>query len=63
MFLRRKIHSHGKESVQFRVESARELQVILHHFTSYPLITAKFSDYILFKLALDIVLSKELRAY
>jgi hypothetical protein len=54
-----KIHIHGKDSLQFRVDSPKELQVIINHFENYPLVTAKWADYILFKKALDIILLKE----
>nr|ATI20590.1 LAGLIDADG endonuclease [Ophiognomonia clavigignenti-juglandacearum] len=54
-----KIHVHGKESIQYRVDSIKELQVIINHFENYPLITAKWSDYILFKKAFDLILLKE----
>src|SRR5438034_9501097 len=39
-----KIHKHGKNSVQYRVESIEELKVILNHFDKYPLISAKVAD-------------------
>jgi|SRR5690554_591004 len=32
-----KIHKHGKRSVQFRVESIKELQVIVNHFDKYKI--------------------------
>jgi hypothetical protein len=54
-----KIHVHGKESVQYRVDSIKELQVIINHFENYPLLTAKLSDYILFKKAFYLILIKE----
>ena len=50
-----KIHKHGKDSLQFRVESIKDLQIIINHFENYPLISAKVTDYILFKKALDII--------
>lgn len=54
-----KIHIHGKDSIQLRVDSLKELQIITNHFETYPLVTAKLADYILFKKALDIILLKE----
>lgn len=54
-----KIHIHGKDSIQFRVDSLKELQVVIIHFESYPLVSAKWADYILFKKAFDIILLKE----
>jgi hypothetical protein len=53
------IHKHGKYSVQYRVESIKELQVIIDHFDKYNLITAKLSDYLLFKKALNLIKFKE----
>jgi len=53
------IHIHGKESVEYRVESIRELQVIVDHFDKYPLITQKLSDYLLFKQVFELIKNKE----
>jgi hypothetical protein len=50
---------HGKDSIQYRVSSIKELQVIIDHFDKYPLITQKFADYLLFKRAFELVKSKE----
>ena len=44
-----KIRINGINSVQFVVESIKELQVIVDHFNKYPLVTAKASDYLIFK--------------
>ena len=54
-----KIHVHGKNSIQYRVDSNKDLQVIVNHFERYPLVTAKLADFILFKKAFDIILLKE----
>nr|YP_009262108.1 hypothetical protein [Chrysoporthe deuterocubensis]AMX22183.1 hypothetical protein [Chrysoporthe deuterocubensis] len=54
-----KIHIHGKDSIQFRIDSPKELEVIINHFENYPLVTAKWADYTLFKKALVIILLKE----
>lgn len=35
------ISSHGNTKVQLRVSSIKELQVIIQHFDSFPLITQK----------------------
>ena len=53
------IHKHGKNSVQYRVESIKELQTIINHFDKYNLITAKLSDYLLFKKAFNLIKLKE----
>jgi len=54
-----KIHKHGKDSIQFRVDSIRELQIILDHFDQYPLMSAKIADYSLFKKAFNIMKAGE----
>ena len=54
-----KLHKHGKNSVQYRVESISDLQVIIDHFDKYPLVSAKLVDYILFKKAFYIIKLKE----
>lgn len=50
-----KIRQNGANSVQYTVESFKEWQVILNHFDKYPLVTAKVSDYIIFKQILNII--------
>jgi len=54
-----KIHTNGQNSIQLRIDSPKELQVIINHFENYPLVTAKWADYTLFKKALNIILLKE----
>lgn len=54
-----KIHTHGKDSFQFRVDSIEELQVIVDHFDKYPLKSAKLADFLLFKDCFSIIKSKE----
>jgi hypothetical protein len=44
-----KIRTNGINSVQYLVESVTDLQIIVDHFDKYPLITAKVSDYLIFK--------------
>jgi hypothetical protein len=36
-----KIYTHAKQGVQFRVESKKELLILIEHFDKYPLITKK----------------------
>jgi len=48
------ISSHGKDAVQFKVSSIKDLQVIVDHFNFFPLITHKWSDFQLFKTAFEI---------
>ena len=54
-----KIHVHGENSMQYRVDSNKDLQVIINHFEKYPLVTAKSIDFLLFKKAFNIILLKE----
>jgi hypothetical protein len=54
-----KIYKHGADSMQYRVSSLKNLQIITDHFDSYPLITQKRADYLLFKQAIAIIKNKE----
>lgn len=44
--------------VGFVVTSLKDLKVIIEHFDTYPLITQKKADYLLFKQAVEILLNK-----
>jgi hypothetical protein len=47
--------------VEFRVSTLKDIiNVIIPHFDSYPLITQKFSDYILFKQVVLLMLDNTL---
>ena len=48
------IYSSGTK-VYYRVESFKDLQVIIDHFDKYPLVTAKKIDYTLFKESFNII--------
>jgi hypothetical protein len=54
-----KIYKHGKDSIQLRVSSLKNLKVIIAHFNKYPLITQKYADYLLFKQSVDLLEKKE----
>lgn len=54
-----KIYKHGKNSLEFRVSSLKNLKIILDHFDKYPLITKKWADYILFKESVNLIEKKE----
>ena len=54
-----KIYKQGSDGVQFRVESLKELLVIIAHFDNYPLITQKQKDFELFKKGILMVINKE----
>ena len=46
-------------TANFNVWSVKELQVIIDHFDKYPLVTAKHSDFVLFKKCFEIVKNHE----
>ena len=54
-----KIRKNGVNSVQYVVESIKELQVIIDHFNKYPLVTEKVSDYLIFKQCFFIIKQRE----
>lgn len=47
------ITKQGKDSIQYRVSSLKDLAVIIDHFDNYPLITQKRADYELLKQAFN----------
>jgi hypothetical protein len=53
-----KIYNSGTK-IYYRVESFKELPVIIDHFDKYPLITTKFSDFLLFKECFNIIKNEE----
>ena len=53
------ITQHGKDTLQYRVKSIKDLKFIIEHFEKYPLITKKWCDFILFKEVFGLVLTKE----
>jgi hypothetical protein len=54
-----KIRTNGKNSVQYVVESIKELQVIVDHFNKYPFVTEKASDFLIFKQCFEIIKQRE----
>ena len=53
------IYKHTHNSYSYRVQSVKDLQVIITHFDKYPLITQKKADYLLFKEIVNIILLKK----
>ncbi len=53
------ITQHGKNTLQYRVKSVKDLNLIVEHFEKYPLITQKLGDFILFKQVWTLVTTKE----
>jgi len=44
-----KVRKNSNTTAIFRVDNIKEIQVIIDHFNKYPLISAKVSDFLLFK--------------
>ena len=44
---------------EYIVKSLKELEVIIEHFSKYPLMTVKLSNFLLFKQCVDIIKKKE----
>lgn len=53
------IHKHGKDSIEYRVSSIKNLKVIINHLDQYPLITKKLADYLLFKQSVALIEEKQ----
>lgn len=54
------IYKHKDNSVQYQVNKLEELiDIIIPHFDKYPLITQKKGDFLLFKLAVDLMKCKK----
>lgn len=53
------INAKGNEQIQYRVSAINELEVILDHFDNFPLITQKWSDYMLFKESFKVIKEKK----
>jgi hypothetical protein len=54
-----KVRKNSINTAIFRVDNIQELQVIVEHFNKYPLISAKISDFLLFKQAYNLIKQKE----
>lgn len=53
------ITSRTNGSCIYSVQSIKDLAVIIDHFDKYPLITKKGADYLLFKMAVNLIKNKE----
>jgi len=53
------VSTRGLDCIQYWVGSFKDLQVIVHHFDNYPLITQKWSDHRLLKQPMDLMKGKE----
>ena len=45
--------------MQFRVQSIKEIKIIIEHFSNYPLITQKRADFELFNKAFQLIINKK----
>ncbi len=54
-----KVRKDSKSTAMFKVSNMEELQVIIDHFEKYPLISAKYPDYLLFKQCYNLIRQKE----
>lgn len=52
------ITKHGSTTLQYAVKSLKDLSIIISHFEKYPLISQKWADYELFKLAVSLLKNK-----
>lgn len=53
------ITKHNKDSIQYKIQSIKDLEILINHFEEYPLITQKWADYQLFKDAFNLVSKKQ----
>nr|AFM36681.1 double motif LAGLIDADG homing endonuclease [Ophiostoma hyalothecium] len=54
-----KIHSSGKNILQYRIQTFDELTILIKHMEKYPLISQKRADFELFKEAYELVMKNE----
>jgi hypothetical protein len=54
-----KIYNNGAQGIEYRVHSVKDMALIINHFDKFPLITKKHADYLLFKMAVDLIKNKE----
>ena len=53
------ITKHSADAFRYRVNSLKDLQVLIDHFDKFPLLTQKRADYLLFKQVVEIMDRKE----
>lgn len=54
-----KVRKNSESTVLFKVDTMEELQVIIDHFKNYPLVGAKYSDFLLFEECYHLIKQKE----
>ena len=53
------VYKHGKDSSKYIITSVKQLSTVISHFDNYPLITQKYADYYLFKMAVNLIKNKD----
>lgn len=53
-----KVRKNSSNTALFRVDNVKELQVIIDHFKKYPLISAKYPDFLLFEQGYKLIKQK-----
>jgi len=52
------VRKNNENTVLFRVSGIKELQIIMNHFKNYPIVSAKYSDFLLFEECLELLKEK-----
>jgi hypothetical protein len=52
------VRKNNANTVLFRVSDIKELQVVVDHFKKYPLVSAKYSDFLLFEQCFNLIKQK-----
>ena len=50
-----KIRKNSENTILLRVNNIKDLQIIINHFKNYPLISAKYSDFLLFEKCFELI--------
>lgn len=53
------VKKEGEDAVKYRVQSIKDMSIIISHLENYPLITQKRADYLIFKQIFDLIKNKE----
>jgi hypothetical protein len=53
------IYVHRSQAIQYRVQSLKDIMIILNHFDTYTLITQKRVNYLLFKEIINLIINKD----
>ena len=52
------VRKNNENTVLFRVSDIKELQIIISHFKNYPLVSAKYLDFLYFEQCLELIIKK-----